>query len=263
MTSVKSFLTPYRSRPRHGVAPVIGLAPLAALLTIWQLFGNPHSTFFPRPGLWFKAIVNVERSGNLWPSLGATALTFIEAIVIATIIGVLLGVAIGSIKRIGNALDPLLDFLRNLPAAALVPAAAIVFGTNSKMALIIVVISCVWPIMLNTRAQVKQVNPTLLSIMDNLGIRGLRKQNILVGSALPAILLGVRVAAPLALIVTLLAEFITNIPGIGALLLSAQQNFDSPEVYGLLVISGVLALLINSLVTLIELPIVRRHGIQS
>ena len=263
MTAFKTLRPPRRSKSSHGVAPVIGLAPLAVLLIIWQIIGSPHSTFFPRPSLWFKAILSVEQNGNLWSSLGATALTFIEAIIVATIIGVALGVAIGSIRRIDTLLDPLLDFLRNLPAAALVPAAAIIFGTNTKMALIIVVFSCVWPILLNTRAQVQEIHPTLSSIIDNLGIRGIRKQGILVGSALPAILLGVRVAAPLALIVTLLTEFITNIPGLGALLLSAQQNFDSPEVYGLLVISGILALLINSLVTFIELPIVRRHGVQS
>lgn len=263
MTTVKTLRSSNRPKSSQGVAPAIGLAPLAALLIIWQLFGSSHSTFFPRPSLWLKAISNVEASGNLWPALGATALTFIEAIVVATIIGVALGMAIGSVKRTGTLLDPLLDFLRNLPAAALVPAAAIVFGTNAKMALIIVVISCIWPILLNTRAQIQGVDPTLISTIDNLGVRGTRRQSVLVGSALPAILLGVRVAAPLALIVTLLAEFITNISGIGALLLSAQQNFDSPEVYGLLVISGILALLVNSLVSLIELPIVRRHGIQN
>ena len=67
-------------------------------------------------------------------------------------------------------------------------------------------------------------------------------------------------AAPLALIVTLLAEFITNLSGVGALILSAQQNFNSAEVYALLLVAGVLALVVNSIVSAIEASVLRRHG---
>lgn len=243
-----------------GAAPLIGLFPLVALIILWQLIGHAHSAFFPRPSLWWKAVLVVERHGDLWGSLLATTETFIEAIVLATLIGTALGIAMGNVRWSGKALDPLLDFLRNVPAAALVPAAAIVLGTNAKMALIIVVFSSVWPILLNTRAEFQRISPVLISVVDNLGIRGMRRQSVLLGSVLPAVLLGIRVAAPLALIVTLLAEFITNIPGLGALLLSAQQNFDSAEVYGLLIVAGILALLVNSLVSLVEAPVVRRHG---
>ena len=64
----------------------------------------------------------------------------------------------------------------------------------------------------------------------------------------------------MALIVTLLAEFITNLSGVGALILSAQQNFNSAEVYALLLLAGVLALVVNSIVSAIEASVLRRHG---
>ena len=243
-----------------GVAPLRRFIPLAVLLALWQLFGSIHSAFFPRPSLWWDAVLKVEQNGALWSSLLATAETFIEAIIVATLIGAVLGIAIGSVKWGDSTFDPVLDFLRNLPAAAVVPAAAIILGTNSKMALVIVVFSCIWPILLNTRAEIRRVSPFLSNVITNIGLKGFRKQSVIVGSVLPSVLLGVRVAAPLALIVTILAEFMTNISGLGSLLVSAQQNFDSPEVYGLLVVAGFLALAVNILVSLVEAPIVRRHG---
>lgn len=253
-------MTVSRCDDGKGVAPLRGLVPLVILLALWQLFGSTHSVFFPRPSLWWDAVVKIERSGTLWPSLLATTETFIEAIIVATLIGAVLGIAIGSVKWGDSAFNPVLDFLRNLPAAAVVPAAAIILGTNAKMALVIVVFSCIWPILLNTRAEIRRISAVLSNVITNIGLRGFRKQSVIVGSVLPSVLLGVRVAAPLALIVTILAEFITNISGLGSLLVSAQQNFDSPEVYGLLVVAGLLALMVNILVSLLEAPIVRRHG---
>ncbi len=250
----------HKSDKGKGVAPLVGLLPLAALLLIWQIFGNPHSVFFPQPNRWFAAIGSLQQQGILWSSILATASTFIQSMIVATLIGTALGMALGSIRWGGKALDPLLDFLRNLPAAALVPAAAIVLGTNTKMALVIVVFSSVWPILLNTRSAILNLSPVLSSSITNLRLGGFRRSSVMIGSALPGILLGVRVAAPLALIVTLLAEFITNLSGVGALILSAQQNFNSAEVYALLLVAGVLALVVNSIVSAIEASVLRRHG---
>ncbi len=249
-----------KSHGGKGVAPLFGLLPLAVLLLIWQIFGNPHSVFFPQPNRWLTAINSLQQQGTLWTSILATASTFVQSIIVATLIGTTLGLALGSINWGGKALDPLLDFLRNLPAAALVPAAAIVLGTNTKMALVIVVFSSVWPILLSTRSAIMNLSPVLSSSITNLRLSGPRRTSVMIGSALPGILLGVRVAAPLALIVTLLAEFITNLSGVGALILSAQQNFNSAEVYALLLLAGVLALVVNSIVSAIEASVLRRHG---
>jgi ABC-type nitrate/sulfonate/bicarbonate transport system permease component len=74
----------------------------------------------------------------------------------------------------------------------------------------------------------------------------------------PAILLGVRVALPLAVVVTLLVEMLTSIDGIGALMISAQRNFQSSEVYGLLVLVGLVGLFLNLLFAALEAMLLRR-----
>ena len=75
---------------------------------------------------------------------------------------------------------------------------------------------------------------------------------------LPAVLLGVRVAGPLALIVTLLVEIVTRINGLGSLLAAAQVAYLSAQVYGLLVIAGALGLAVNWAVTRGEGAVARR-----
>lgn len=255
--------TPARRRParRGSTAPLRGLAPLIVLLVIWQLAGDPHSVFFPTPSRWWSAIETVRRQGQLWPAIGDTALTFILGIAIATVIGAAIGVAIGSVQGSERALNPVLDYMRNLPAAALVPVAAILLGTNTHMAVTIVAFSAVWPVLLNTRTGVRELSPVLAGALENMQLSRWRRRSVLLGAALPSMLIGVRVAAPLALVVTILAEFVTNLSGIGALLLSAQQNFASAQAYGLLVVAGILAFITNVGVSLLEAPVLRRHGI--
>jgi ABC-type nitrate/sulfonate/bicarbonate transport system permease component len=74
----------------------------------------------------------------------------------------------------------------------------------------------------------------------------------------PAILLGVRVALPVAIVVTLLVEILTSIEGIGALMISAQRNFQSSQVYGLLVLIGLFGLLLNNVFAVFEALLLRR-----
>lgn len=246
---------------RGSTAPLRGLIPLVVLLAIWQLVGNQHSPFFPPPNRWWTALSNLQGSGNLWPAVGTTALTFLLGLAIATAIGTVIGILIGSIRFSERALNPVLDYMRNLPVAALVPVAAILLGTNTHMAVTIVAFSAVWPIILNSRTGVSGLSPVLVSALENMRLGKWRRRTVLVGAALPSILVGIRVAAPLALVVAILAEFVTNLSGLGSLLVNAQQNFASAEVYGLLVVAGILAFVVNVGVNLLEAPVLHRHGI--
>lgn len=251
-----------RSPTRRGsTAPLRGLIPLLVLLAAWQVAGNQHSPFFPPPNQWWTALSDLQGSGRLWPAVGTTALTFILGLAIATAIGTVIGILIGSIRSSERALNPVLDYMRNLPVAALVPVAAILLGTNTHMAVTIVAFSAVWPIILNSRTGVRELSPVLVFALENLRLGKWRRRAVLVGAALPSILVGIRVAAPLALVVAILAEFVTNLSGLGSLLVNAQQNFASAEVYGLLVVAGILAFVVNVGVNLLEAPVLHRHGI--
>ena len=77
-------------------------------------------------------------------------------------------------------------------------------------------------------------------------------------SIVPALMLGIRVAIPLAIVVTLLVEMLTSLPGMGALMIRSQRNFQSSEGYALLVLVGLFGLVINNAFLVIEGIVLRR-----
>jgi NitT/TauT family transport system permease protein len=83
-------------------------------------------------------------------------------------------------------------------------------------------------------------------------------RRIILPAIVPSLLLGIRVAIPLAIVVTLLVEMLTSLPGIGAIMIRSQRNFQSSEVYVLLVMVGLFGFLVNDLFAVVEGVIMRR-----
>lgn len=232
---------------------MVGLLPLVLGLTLWQLVGDPSSPYFPPPSRWWDELKPLWANGTMTDALQATIVTLVLALLAATVIGALVGGLVGASRLADRALSPLLEFLRVLPAAALVPLAALVLGYTLQMKLAVVVLPATWPILLACRSARRAVSPTLLDASRSLGLsRRERSTKILLPSLAPGILLGLRVAAPLALIITILVEIVTRVNGVGALMGSAQANYRSAQVYGLLALAGVIGFLVNWIVTRIE-----------
>lgn len=250
-----------RTRPRRfrRGTPVIGLLPLVVVLGLWQLFGSGNSSYFPKPSTWYTAVKPLTSNGTLWTALGATCETFGIALAAATIIGAVLGTVVGSHGPTDRALSPLLEFLRTLPASALVPIVTLVLGYTLRAKLVVVIVPATWPVLLNVRAARRSMSSLMTEVARTLGLsRRDRVTKILIPTLIPPTLLGVRLAAPLTLVITLLFEIITKLNGLGALLNNAQANFVSAQVWGLIFIAGILALGVNGIVVWAEVAVARR-----
>lgn len=252
-----------REAGRSGT-PARGLLPLIAALGLWQILGDPDSPYYPPPSEWLGALKPLVDNGLLLPALGWSTLTFFIGLLLATLLGTSLGILVGSNRLADRALGPGLEFLRALPAASLVPVAALLLGYTMQMKLAIVVLPATWPILLTCRAARRSMSSVLLDVPRTLGLsRRERLTKVVLPAMTRAVLLGVRVAAPLALIITLLVEIVTRVNGLGALLGAAQSNFMSAQVYGLLVIAGALGFLVNWVVTRLEGTVSARMGTSS
>ena len=91
-----------------------------------------------------------------------------------------------------------------------------------------------------------------------LGYSSTMKISVVVITALPSLLLGLRIALPLAIVVTLLVEMLTGLPGIGRLMIAGQRNFNSPQVFALLAVAGVLGFALNLIFVVAESVVLRR-----
>ncbi len=245
-----------RRRRHHtssGVPPLRGLLPLILLLGLWELVEHGESSYFPQPSLWWQAVRDLAQGGVLWPALGATLETFVYALLLASVIGALLGIVIGLSRFLDRMLGPFLDYCRFMPAAAVVPVAVLFAGYTERMKLIVVVFSAVWPILLQVRASLRSQSPLLTDVARSLHLSRLQRfWKVLLPSLVPSIILGIRVAAPLVLIIVLLVEIITQVPGLGGLISNAQRTFDAATAYGILAIAGILGIAINAVVATAE-----------
>jgi ABC-type nitrate/sulfonate/bicarbonate transport system permease component len=236
-----------------------GILPLLGLLIVWQVVVRGPSPYFPAPTEWWSAAVLLATSGQLLPAFLSTATTFVEALAVAAAIGAALGVAIGVSPPVARALGPLLEFLRAIPPPVTVPIAALLLGYSESMKLTIVALSAIWPVLLNTTAAAAGVEPLLLDVARTFRLSlADRIRRIVIPAVVPAFLLGLRVAIPLAIVVTLLVEMLTSLPGIGALMIQSQRNYQSAQVYALLVVIGLFGFIVNDAFAIVEAIILRR-----
>lgn len=244
---------PPTSARRSAFPPLRGLLPLAVLLCAWELRASADSPYFPPPSTWIEGLSDLWGDGVLWPAAGQTLSTFAIALAIATVLGTLLGLIVGASRAVDRALNPTLEFARAMPPAAVVPVATLLLGYDATMKVVVVTFAAVWSILLNTRSGVRSIDPVLLDTARCLRLKPFdRSRKCLFPAMLPSIFLGVRVAAPVALVITLLVEIVTRVDGIGALIATAQRSYLAGQVYGLILVAGLFSFLVNGVVSAIQ-----------
>jgi ABC-type nitrate/sulfonate/bicarbonate transport system permease component len=239
---------------------LIGLVPLAIGLYLWELRSTAEDISFPQPSSWWSAGKELTTSGVLWPALRSTMTTFLLAMVLATLLGVGTGVIIGFVPRLERTLTPLIDFFRTLPPPVLVPVLTLLLGITLKASVAIVVLSVVWPILLNTVGAVHEMPTTRREISAVLALgRAETFLKITLPSLLPGIVVGLRTALSIGLVVTLLTDMLGSADGIGRLLVIQQQLFQPSAVWALLFLIGALGYLLNLAVQGGASFLLRRH----
>ncbi|MEX2291820.1 MAG: ABC transporter permease [Mycobacteriales bacterium] len=251
-----------RTRPTS-FPPLRGLLPLVLLLIAWQVTADRLSPYFPPPSSWASALLDLWNQGVLLPAAAATVRTFCLGLAAATVLGTALGLAVGASPRVDRALRPTLESARAMPPAAVVPIATLLLGFTGTMKVVVVTSAAVWSILLNTRSGVQQLDPVLHEMARSLQLGRLdRIRKVTLPALLPSIFLGVRVAAPVALVITLLVEILTQVDGIGALIALSQRNYQFARGYGLILVAGLFSLVVNALVSALQAQLLRHrpHG---
>jgi len=232
-----------------------------ALVGIWQLAAelkliNP--IFFPSPGRTLRELWDQGASGQLWQPLGATTLRMLYGWVLASAMGVALGVAIGTSRRARQYLEPMLELLRPLPASAIIPVAILFFGLSNAMSTAVIAFGSLWPVLLATVQGLKLPEPQLLELCSTLR---LSKRQVLLKielpGALPDILAGARVGLAIALILAVVTEMQASLPGLGQNILLAQRSFRSPELYAGIVVLGIMGFIANQVLLVAERRLLR------
>lgn len=193
-----------------------------------------------------RILADPEFLAHVGGTLGAWAI----GLGLATFIAVPLGVVLGSFRRSHLAATTAIELLRPIPSVALIPLAILLLGRGQDMRVALVAYACTWPILVNTIAGARAVDP--LS-RDTARVFGLRPSAILWRVALPTAapfaFTGIRISAAIALIVAVSAELIAGGgAGIGTWMLGVSQAGISRDLlYAGIVVTGLLGLLLDAL----------------
>lgn len=185
--------------------------------------------------------------GPLASAAGGTLEAWAVGLAIAAVGGVVLGTVVGRSKVAEAFTEILVRMMRPLPSLALIPIAILVAGLGLKMTAGLVAFTSFWPVFINTRYGVRQVDNLFIDTARTLDLRGLRMLGrVILPAAAPLIASGVQVAISLALVVTVSVELVGGTGGIGSFVLQAQQAGVVPTMYAGILVGGVVGWALNT-----------------
>jgi ABC-type nitrate/sulfonate/bicarbonate transport system permease component len=228
--------------------------PLILLAAWW--FGSANSTNYLNPPLstifaqfgefWFAGDTPED-----WPIVAQVVPGLTRLLVgyaLALVFGIVLGIAIGSFRRLRAFLEPVLELFRAIPPPVLVPIFMLFLGIGDEMRTAVIAMGALWPILLNTVEGVRALDPVLRDTADAYRIRGPRRllQFVLPGAS-PQIVTGARQALSIAIILMVISEMFAAKDGLGFLVVNFQRSFAIPAMWSGVILLGLLGVLLSLL----------------
>jgi ABC-type nitrate/sulfonate/bicarbonate transport system permease component len=233
----------------RGTNTALGAAGLAAFLALGEAvprLGLVKEAYFPPTSRIASALWDELNDGAFWSALGDTLTGWAIGLAIAVGAGVVVGVILSVVPHLREATASTIEFLRPIPSVALIPLAVLLYGTELRSVLLLVVYASFWQVLIQTLYGVQDVDPVAEETARSYGLgTWARVRHVLWPTALPYVMTGVRLAAAVALILAITAELVIGAPGLGQQIAVAQTSQAVPELYALIVVTGLLGLLIN------------------
>jgi nitrate/nitrite transport system permease protein len=243
----------FLKQSRQIVPPIIALI---VFLTIWQLLCMPGSQGLPGPvqvlqGAWDPFIINpFFDNGGTSKGLALQIFASLERVAIgfslSAIIGVSLGILIGSNKLVYRAVDPIFQVLRTIPPLAWLPISLTALKNNGLAAYFVIFITAIWPILINTTVGVQQIPQDYINVK-----RVLKLSNkayffkILLPASLPYIFTGLRIGIGLAWLAIVAAEMLIGGVGIGFFIWDSYNNTYLDRIILALIYVGVVGFILD------------------
>lgn len=222
----------------------------ALLIIIWELMSpNLDRLVFSTPSEIVARTWQWTQNGTLYLNLLVTAEEIVLGYVAGAIAAILLGLLLGSYPTVAAILDPILMAIYGVPKIAFGPLFIVWFGINLTPKVVICGVTVFFFIFLATYEGVRNVDRDLLRTIRLMGAtRNQERALVVIPGALPAILLGLKLAIPEALVGAIVGELIVSNKGIGYLIEYSASQLDSAGVFAGLFILMVLAVIANSAV---------------
>jgi len=224
------------------------LAVFAAVVFLWHAYATiTHAPAYllPKPIAVLHSLI--ANGDQLLPSLGWTALAAVGGFLASAIVGVLIAICLSTSALLRRAFYPYTVFFQTVPIIAIAPMLVIWVGFGIRPVVICAFIVSIFPVIANTLIGLLSTDPALVDLFRLYGARPLATMwKLRLPSALPEILTGLRIAAGLAVIGTVVAEFsvgeIVGAVGLGVRIVSATKQSETDLAFAAVLLASLLGL---------------------
>ena len=250
---------------RGATSLAFGIGVPVLLIVIWLIWARVSpQPFFPSPVAIFEAFLDTwvgpAMMNDVVPSLTRLAV----AIVLAISIGITAGTVIGLTPWLRELLEPVLEFFRAIPPPVLIPVFTLLMGITTSMKLTVIVAGAFWPVLLNTIDGVRSTDSVMTETARSFGLtRRERLRYLVLPSASPRIMTGVRQTLSIALIMMVISEMFNTSSGLGYRIVYFQRNYLIAEMWSGILLLGLVGVFLALIFTFVERRVLRwYHGIK-
>ena len=232
----------------------VRLVSLIVVLALWEFYGRRvNPILFTYPLAIARAFFSLVVSGELQSYMKDSLLVLLYASVLAVVIGVFLGVVMGRYALVEWATDMYINALYSMPMVAMVPLIVLWFGFKIPAKVIIVFLFMVFPILINTYQGVKNVDRNLQEVARSFCSSETQLwRHLIIPSALPFIVVGIRLAIGRGLVGMIVSEFYTSVTGLGYMIVRYANAFETDKLFVPIVVVMILGVGLMGLAKWIE-----------
>lgn len=240
-----------RSMRRRALHATLGLCGLAILLLLWWIGTDVLAAersfarrFSPLTAL--PTLVDLALAPDLWIHIYASLKRVLVGLAIALLVGVPLGLLVGASKLAEAATTPAFQFLRMISPLSWMPVAVMVFGVGDAPIFFLLSFAALWPILLNTAAGVRQLDPQWLLVARSLSATGYETlTRVILPGVFGHVLTGLRLAIGITWIVLVPCEMLGVQSGLGYFILDTRDRLAYPELMATVIAIGIIGYLLD------------------
>jgi ABC-type nitrate/sulfonate/bicarbonate transport system permease component len=241
-----------------------GTLTILAVVGLWEAAvrsGALTFDYLPAPSAVFVAWGQLLLSGEMLAQTAHTLWAVLVGWVIASAIGIGLGLVLGFSALARRHLLASLEVLRPLPAVAFLPLALLLFNFSLTTELVLIIYASIWPVLINTMGGVMSVGARLYDVGRTLRLSRARTlMKVVMPAAAPSIVVGCRLSLGLTLVMAIIAEMLANPHGLGYAVVSELQAMQPQRMFAYVFFIGLLAIALNGALIGLSRRFLRGHA---
>lgn len=233
---------------------------LIAVVIAWELFSrfwlpqidSTASLTLPPPSKGVQDAIGLFEQGLLWPHVYASAKRVYTGFMLAAVVAIPLGVAMGLSARLLRQLNPLVSILRPIPPVAWIPTTLLWFGVTNAQQYFIIFIGALFPMLLNTISGVHGIDPVIRRAALSLGAGRKELFALTLRAVLPNVFVGIRTSLGLAWFIIIASEMVSASTGLGFLIIESRTAMITERLYVGMFAIGLIGYLQDQLLLLLR-----------